>query len=76
MNEPIRITEAEAEQYLEFLVDMCERNRCIWRIDRPDGSAVMLCPVVQTAAPVPHEVMEQVEEFKKQFMEENASRDS
>ena len=71
MNEPIRVTEAEAEQYLEFMVDMCERNRCIWRIERPDGSAVMLVPIMQTAAPIPHEVMEQVEEFKKEFIAKN-----
>ena len=68
MNEPIRVTEEEAEKYFEFMVEMCERNRSIWRIERPDGSAVMLCPIVQTAAPVPHEVMEQVEEFKKEFL--------
>lgn len=68
MNEPIRVTEEEAEKYLEFLVDMCERNRCIWRIERPNGTDVMLVPIIQTAAPIPHDVMEQVEEFKNEFL--------
>ena len=69
MNEPIRITEAEAEKYLEFLVDMCERNRCVWRIERPDGAAVILAPVVQSGPPIPEEVLDQVEEFKTQFLQ-------
>jgi len=72
-NEPIRVTEAEAEQYLEFMVDMCERNRCVWRIERPDGAAVILAPVVQSGPPISSEVMDQVEEFKRQFMEDNAT---
>ena len=72
-NEPIRVTEAEAEQYLEFMVDMCERNRCVWRIERPDGAAVILAPIVQSGPPIPDEVMDQVEEFKRQFMEDNAT---
>jgi hypothetical protein len=69
MNEPIRITEAEAEKYLEFLVDMCERNRCVWRIERHDGAAVILAPVVQSGPPISEEVLNQVEEFKSQFLQ-------
>ena len=66
---PINITEAEAQEYLEFLVDMCERNRCVWRIERPDGSAVILAPIVQSGPPLSEDVINQVEEFKKQFLE-------
>lgn len=68
MNEPISITLAEAEQYLEFLIDMCERNRCVWRIERPDGAAVILAPIVQSGPPLSEEVIDQVEEFRKQFV--------
>jgi len=68
MNEPISITEAEAQQYLEFIVDMCERNRCVWRIERPDGAAVILAPIVQSGPPLSEEVIDQVEEFRKQFV--------
>ena len=73
MTDPIRITESEAEKYLEFLVDMCERNRCVWRIERPDGAAVILAPIIQSGPPLSEEVLNQVEEFKKQFLEENTT---
>ena len=69
MNTPISVTEAEAEKYLEFLVDMCERNRCVWRIEREDGAAVLLAPVVQSGPPLSEDVIDQVEEFRKQFIE-------
>ena len=69
MNEPIRVTLEEAEKYFEFLIDMCERNRCVWRIERPDGAAVILAPVVQSGPPLSEDVIDQVEEFRKQFIE-------
>ena len=69
MNEPIRVTLEEAEKYFDFLVDMCERNRCVWRIERPDGAAVLLAPVVQSGPPLSEDVIDQVEEFRKQFIE-------
>jgi len=69
MNEPIRVTEAEAQEYLDFMVDMCERNRCVWRIERPDGKAVILAPVLQSGPPISEDVIGQVEEFRKQFIE-------
>jgi hypothetical protein len=70
MNEPISVTLEEAEKYFEFLVDMCERNRCVWRIERPDGAAVILAPVVQSGPPLSEEVIDQVEEFRKQFLDQ------
>ena len=70
MNDPIRVTEEEAEKYLEFLVDMCDRNRCVWRIERPDGRAVIMAPIVQFELPISEEVIDQVEEFRKQFIGE------
>jgi hypothetical protein len=69
MNEPIRVTLEEAEKYFEFLVDMCERNRCVWRIERPDGAAVILAPIVQSGPPLSEDVVGQVEDFRKQFIE-------
>jgi len=69
MNKPIRVTEAEAQEYLDFMVDMCERNRCVWRIERPDGKAVILAPVLQSGPPISEDVIGQVEEFRKQFIE-------
>jgi len=75
MTDPIRVTEAEAQEYLEFMVDMCERNRCVWRIERPDGAAVILAPILQSGPPLSEELLNQVEEFKNQFMEDSAVPD-
>ncbi len=63
------ITEEEAKDNLPFLITMCERNRTVWRIKRPDGCAVLLSPLIQHGPPIDQEVISQVEEFKKEFME-------
>ena len=65
---PLCITEEEFGNYLEFCIDMCERNRVVWRIERPDGSAVMCVPVNQVPA-ISQEVQDQVEEFRKHFID-------
>jgi hypothetical protein len=65
---PLCITEEEFGNYLEFCIDMCERNRVVWRIERPDGSAVMCVPVNQVPA-ISQEVQDQVEEFRKHFLD-------
>tara|TARA_B100000287_G_scaffold303205_1_gene286362 strand:+ start:505 stop:729 length:225 start_codon:yes stop_codon:yes gene_type:complete len=70
MNPPINCTLQEAEDHLEFLVNMCERNRVIWRIEREDGKAVLMSPILQSSLPVSDDVVNQVEEFRKQFMEQ------
>ena len=70
MNPPINCTEEEATKHLEFLITMCERNRTVWRIEREDGKAVLMSPIVQSGPPIPEEVVDQVEEFKRQFMEQ------
>ena len=70
MNPPINCTLQEASEHLEFLVNMCERNRVIWRIEREDGKAVLMSPILQSSLPVSDEVVNQVEEFRKQFMEQ------
>ena len=70
MNPPINCTFQEACEHLEFLVNMCERNRVIWRIEREDGKAVLMSPIVQSGPPLSDEVVDQVEEFKRQFMEQ------
>ena len=69
MNPPINCTLQEAEDHLEFLVNMCERNRVIWRIEREDGKAVLMSPILQSSLPVSDDVVNQVEEFRKQFVE-------
>ena len=68
--EPINVTQKEAEDKISFMIDMCNRNRCVWRIEREDGTAVLLSPMIQSAPPISEEVIDQVEEFKQQFMEQ------
>ena len=70
-HEPINVTQKEAEDKISFMIDMCYRNRCVWRIEREDGSAVLLSPIIQSAPPINEEVINQVEEFRKQFLESN-----
>jgi|TARA_B100000131_G_scaffold102746_1_gene99763 ATP-dependent helicase YprA (DUF1998 family) len=67
------ITEEEAVKNLSFLLTMTERNRTVWRIKREDGSVALLSPVIQSGPPIDQEVIDQVEEFKKQFEEPNAN---
>ena len=69
-HEPINVTQKAAEDKISFMIDMCYRNRCVWRIEREDGTAVLLSPMIQSAPPISEEVIDQVEEFKQQFMEQ------
>ena len=69
-HEPINVTQKEAEDKIGFMIDMCYRNRCVWRIEREDGTAVLLSPMIQSAPPISEEVIDQVEQFKQQFMEQ------
>ena len=73
MNTPLTVTEEEATEHLEFLISMCERNRTIWRIQREDGKAVLMSPIVQSGPPVSDEVVGQVEEFRQQFLQQEGS---
>ena len=73
MNTPLTVTEEEATKHLEFLISMCERNRTIWRIQREDGKAVLMSPIVQSGPPVSDEVVDQVEEFRQQFLQQEGS---
>ena len=67
---PIGVTEEQAEQYLEFMVDLTDSQRVIWKITRPDGTSVMMVPVNEIP-PVSEEIQDQVEEFRKTFLEES-----
>tara|TARA_B100000085_G_scaffold146849_1_gene133622 strand:+ start:1016 stop:1246 length:231 start_codon:yes stop_codon:yes gene_type:complete len=75
MNDTIQVTLEEAEKYFDFMVDMCERNRCVWRIQRPDGAAVILAPIMQSGPPISDEVVNEVEEFRKQFLDNVGVKD-
>ena len=63
------ITEEEAVSNLPFLLSMTERNRTVWRIKSPNGEVALLSPVLQSGPPVDQEILDQVEDFRKGFME-------
>jgi hypothetical protein len=67
---PIGVTEKQAEDNLEFMLELTENQRVCWKITRPDGASVMMVPVNEIP-PVSQEIQKQVEDFKRQFMEEN-----
>ena len=63
------ITEEEAVSNLSFLLKMTDRNRTVWRIACEDGSVALLSPVLQSGPPIDKDVIDQVEEFRKDFVE-------
>jgi len=68
----IEITQEQFEQNLEFIVDLCEKERVIWKVRLSTGEYIMCCPVVESAAPVPEHIIEQVEEFRRDFLANQA----
>ena len=69
---PIGITLRQAEDHFDFIMDLTESQRVSWKITRPDGKSAMMVPVNEIS-PIPDEIQSQVDEFQKQFIEENAS---
>jgi len=69
---PIGVTEKQAEDNLEFMLELTENQRVCWKITTSQGKSVMMVPVNEIL-PVSEEIQSQVEEFRKSFIEENAS---
>ena len=65
---PIGITLRQAEDHFDFLMDLTETQRVCWKITRPDGKYALMVPVNEVP-PVSDEIQDQVEEFRKQFVE-------
>ena len=63
------VTEEEACSNLKFLLTMTERNRTVWRIKSPEGAVALLSPVIQSGPPIDEDVLKQVEEFQKDFVD-------
>ena len=63
------VTEEEACKNLKFLLTMTERNRTVWRVKSPEGAVALISPVIQSGPPVDEEVLKQVEEFQKDFVD-------
>ena len=68
------ITAEEAIKNLPFLLSLTERNRTVWRIKSPDGSVALLSPVIQSGPPISEEVIDQVEEFRNKFLNDESSQ--
>ena len=65
---PIGITLRQAEDHFDFIMDLTESQRVCWKITRPDGKSAMMVPVNEIS-PVPEEIQNEVEEFRKSFLE-------
>jgi|TARA_R100000406_G_C3035344_1_gene104417 hypothetical protein len=65
---PIGITLRQAEDHFDFIMDLTESQRVCWKITRPDGKSAMMVPVNEIP-PVPEEIQNEVEEFRKSFLE-------
>ncbi len=69
---PIGITQRQAEEHFEFIMDLTETQRVCWKITREDGKSAMMVPVNEIH-PIPEEIQNQVEEFQKQFLDRTDS---
>lgn len=68
INQPLVITEKEFHDYMEFCIDLCNRNNVVFRIEREDGTAVMCVPIKQESV-IPDNLQEQVDDLQKQFLD-------
>jgi len=69
---PIGITQRQAEEHFDFIMDLTETQRVCWKITREDGKSAMMVPVNEIH-PIPDEIQNQVEEFQKQFLDRTDS---
>ncbi len=65
---PIGITLRQAEDNFDFILDLTDNQHVCWKITRPDGKSVMMVPVNEIP-PIPEEIQDEVEEFRKSFLE-------
>lgn len=71
---PIGITLREAEDHFDFILDLTERSHVCWKITRPDGKAALMVPVNEIP-PVPEEIQDEVEDFRRKFLENVGASD-
>lgn len=65
---PIGITLRQAEDHFDFIMDLTESQKVCWKITRPDGKSAMMVPVNELPL-IPDEIQDQVEEFRKSFID-------
>ena len=69
---PIVITQSQAEEHFDFILNLTDTQRVCWKITREDAGSAMIVPVNEVS-PIPDEIQNQVEEFQKQFFDRNGS---
>ena len=72
---PIGVTEKQAEDDLEFMLELTENQRVCWKITTSQGKSVMMVPVNEIP-PIPEDIQSQAEEFRKQFLEDYKREDA
>ena len=60
---------------MEFVTDLCHDQQQPFRIDLGNGRMVMLVPLMEKP-PIPADIVEQVDELKKEWMEQVDSKNS
>jgi|TARA_R100000005_G_scaffold95118_1_gene75435 hypothetical protein len=72
---PIGITLREAEDHFDFILDLTDRSHVCWKITRPDGKSALMVPVNEIP-PVPEEIQDEVEDFRRKFLENVGAPDA
>ena len=60
---------------MEFVTDLCHDQQQPFRIDLGNGRMVMLVPLMEKPT-IPTDIVEQVDELKKEWMEQVESKNS
>ena len=60
---------------MEFVTDLCYDQQQPFRIDLGNGRMVMLVPLMEKPT-IPTDIVEQVDELKKEWMEQVESKNS
>ena len=60
---------------IEFVTDLCHDQQQPFRIDLGNGRMVMLVPLMEKPT-IPADIVEQVDELKKEWMEQVDSKNS
>ena len=75
MKQPLDLPIERLFSNMEFVTDLCYDQQQPFRIDLGNGKMVMLVPLVEKPT-IPVDIVEQVEEHKKEWMSQVESKTS
>ena len=75
MKQPLDLPIERLFSNMEFVTDLCYDQQQPFRIDLGNGKMVMLVPLVEKPT-IPVDIVEQVEEHKKEWMAQVESKTS